>query len=138
MTELFSTAKTVTTFHEASELIYVPATTLAVWTAYHNQIISHTFNITSIAIFFCSFLVFLMCIGLYNVLCFISGFLYKYPVFPFVSVLMLSMGTIFLFQNTTDYLNQFIGISLLSWGCLLDLVSTRIRENEYKNITSKS
>jgi hypothetical protein len=118
--------------HEASELLFIPATIVATWSQLASPLLSFAWDSIAAALLVCAALGLVGSLLLYQLLTLVSGWLHKWPVFPAVSVALSGIGLIVLFQThlpiSVAPLTEFTGFSMVAWGFMLDVVHGQVEK----------
>lgn len=142
MNEVLSAAKCIKALHEASEIVYIPASILAIWSQFAPILISGSSWGQFGGLMLCCAAGLLGSVAVYQAISFISPYFQAPPFFPVLSVCLIGIGLIVLFQGympvPINGLTHFTGFALVAWGFMLDVVHNRILQNEHERITGRS
>ncbi|WP_444938503.1 hypothetical protein [Microbulbifer sp. JMSA002] len=128
MTDVLSASKGIKAIHEASGVLWIPTTILAIWSQLSPMLIPMVGEFWSLMIV-CG-LGLLGSIALYQFICFVSPYFKVPPLFPVLSVFMIGCGLIFVFQSYMTIqikeVSVFTGLALITWGFMLDTVIEKV------------
>ena len=132
MTDILSTSKGIKALHEVSEVIFIPATMLAIWSQTSLMIVPELgIALSLVAVCAVSFL---GSIGLYQFISYVAPFFKEPPLFPTLSVSMIGIGLIIVFQSYLDMpipkVTIFTGFALVAWGFMFDVVYERVVQSQ--------
>lgn len=127
MSEVLSATKGIKALHEASEILFIPATILAIWSQ------GSVWLVSEIGVFFSLLAVcaigILGSLGLYQVITWLNPFCKNPPLFPVLSVSFVGVGLILIFQKylpgSIPEVSVFSGFAIMAWGFMLDVVNER-------------
>ncbi|NAX45508.1 hypothetical protein CAG70_00640 [Photobacterium halotolerans] len=132
MPEIFSSAKGIKAVHEASEILYLPATILALWSQISPWLVE-SYNVY-VSLFIVCGIGLCSTLGLYQFLCWLSGYITRPPLFLIASTFFVGSGLIVIFQSKlpvdVNGITEFTGFALVAWGFMLETVQSRVNEKE--------
>lgn len=132
MTDILSTSKGIKALHEVSEVIFIPATMLAIWSQTSLLIVPKIGIVLSL-VAVCVVGI-LGSIGLYQFISYVAPYFKEPPLFPTLSVSMIGIGLIIVFQSHLNMpipkVTIFTGFALLAWGFMFDVVYERVVKSQ--------
>jgi len=132
MSDILSTTKGIKAIHEASEILFIPATILAIWSQGSLWLVSEIGVFLSL-LAVCAIGI-LGSVGLYQFISWLSPYCKNPPLFPILSVSLVGVGLILVFQKYLPVpitkVTIFSGFAIMAWGFMLDAVYEKITKNK--------
>lgn len=136
MSELLSAAKGIKALHEASEILFIPATILAIWSQAAPFLIEVNSGSVVLAIGTCCVVGILCSLIAFQAISWTGWRLNNLPVYTGISISLIAGGLIVLFQDYMpvkfNAVTPFTGFCLVAWGFMLDSVHDRVRAKSSK------
>jgi hypothetical protein len=130
MSDLLSATKSIKAVHDVSDVLYIPATILALWFQFEMFFVANNSGSVLLAQLNCCFLGLLGCVTIHKIICWTGARFNNLPVYPIISTTFVAIGLITLFPTSFStqltQASQFSGFALLAWGFMLDKLSERI------------
>jgi F0F1-type ATP synthase assembly protein I len=133
MSELLSAAKGIKAVQEASEVLYIPCSILAIWSQFGAWLVLNSSGSLAGAIATCVFVGIIGCIAVHALISWTAARLYEAPVYPVLSATLIAIGLIAVFQRYMPIplprITEFSGVAFLAWGFTIDLAHDRFLKN---------